>query len=45
LDDDDDDNVDISMAWKSTGENIKASATDNLGYYELKQRKLWFDED
>jgi hypothetical protein len=37
--DDDDDDVDINRAWKSIRENIKASATENIGYYELKQHK------
>jgi hypothetical protein len=36
FDDDDDDDVDISRAWEMTGENVKASATVNLGYCELK---------
>jgi hypothetical protein len=33
------------MAWKIIKESIKASATESLDYYELKQQhKLWFDE-
>jgi hypothetical protein len=36
--------VDISRAWESIGENIKASTTENLDYYESKQHKSWFDE-
>jgi hypothetical protein len=32
-------------AWKNTTENMKASATESLGYYELKQHKLWFDQE
>jgi hypothetical protein len=24
---------------------MKASATESLGYYELKQHKSWFDEE
>jgi hypothetical protein len=51
-DDDDDDggggggggDVDISRAWESIRENMKASATDSLGFYELKEHKPWFDE-
>jgi hypothetical protein len=45
LDDDDDDDdddhdpdhddVDINRAWESIRENIKASVTESLGYYEL----------
>jgi len=36
--------VDINRALESTTQNIKASATESLGYYELKQLKLWFDK-
>jgi hypothetical protein len=36
LDDDDD----IHRAWKSITENINASETDSLRYYELKQHNL-----
>jgi hypothetical protein len=25
-------------------ENVKISAKESLGYYELKQHKSWFDE-
>jgi DNA repair ATPase RecN len=32
-----DDYVDISRAWKSITGNMKASTTESLGYYELKQ--------
>jgi hypothetical protein len=35
--------MDINKAWESIRENIKASATNSLGY-ELKQHKPWFDE-
>jgi len=41
LDDDDNDNdsgnVDISRIWKSITGSIKASVTESLGYYEMKQ--------
>jgi hypothetical protein len=37
--------MDISRAWESSRENIKPSAIESLGYYELKQHKPWFDED
>jgi hypothetical protein len=40
----DDEGVDISKALESIRQNIKAPATENLGYYELKQYKPWFDE-
>jgi uncharacterized membrane protein len=36
---------DISRAWENIKENIKTSATDSLGLYELMQHKTWFDED
>jgi hypothetical protein len=43
-DDDDDDDVYISRTWESFRENIKASTTESLGY-DLKQHKLWFDDE
>jgi hypothetical protein len=36
-DDDDDDDVDIISAWENMKENIRALATESLGYHELKQ--------
>jgi hypothetical protein len=39
----DDDGVNINRVWESIRENIKASATDSLGY-KLKQHKPWLDE-
>jgi hypothetical protein len=36
--------VDINIAWETVGENIKISAKGNLGYYELKKHKPWFDK-
>jgi hypothetical protein len=36
--------VDINRAWEIIGENIKISAKDSLGYYELQKHKPWFDE-
>jgi hypothetical protein len=39
----DDDDVDINRTLESFRRNIKASATDNLDYYEFKQHKPWFD--
>jgi len=44
-DDDDDDDVDINTDWDIIRENMKASATKNLRYYELKQHKPRCDED
>jgi hypothetical protein len=36
--------VDSTRAWETVGENIKISARESLGYYELKKLKSWFDE-
>ena len=36
---------DINRACENTEENIRMSATDSLGLYELKQHKPWFDEE
>jgi hypothetical protein len=36
--------VDICRAWETIRENIKISAKESLGYYELKKHKPWFDE-
>jgi hypothetical protein len=35
--------VEINSAWKTIKENIKISAKENLGYYELKKHKPWFE--
>jgi hypothetical protein len=39
-----DNEVVINGAWKSIRENIKISAKESLGYYELKKHKPWFNE-
>jgi dsDNA-specific endonuclease/ATPase MutS2 len=39
------DSEDINRAWENIKENTKTSATENLGLYELKQHKPWFDEE
>jgi predicted metallo-beta-lactamase superfamily hydrolase len=36
--------VDISRAWKRIRENIKSSAMESLGYYQMEQHTPWFDE-
>jgi hypothetical protein len=36
--------VEINTIWEMIKENIKMSAQEGLGYYELKQHKLWFDK-
>jgi hypothetical protein len=33
------------MNWDNIKENIKTSAKDSLGLYELKQHQPWFDEE
>jgi len=35
----------INRAWENIKENIKTSAKENLGLYELKKHKPWFDEE
>ena len=39
------DSEDINRASKSTKENIKTSAKESLGLYELKQHKSLYDEE
>jgi len=39
------DSKDINRAWENIKENIKTSAKDSLGLYELKQHKPWFNEE
>ena len=36
---------DVNIAWENIKGNIKISATENLGLYELKQHRTWFDEE
>jgi hypothetical protein len=36
--------VDINSAWETIIENIKFSARESLGYFELKKHKPWFDK-
>jgi len=38
------DSEDIKWAWENIKLNIKSSAKDSLGLYELKQHKEWFNE-
>jgi hypothetical protein len=37
--------VEINTVWEMIRKNIKISAKDSLGYYELKEHKPWFDEE
>jgi hypothetical protein len=41
---DSDTEVKINTIWETIRENIKISAKESLGYYELKKHKPWFDE-
>jgi hypothetical protein len=36
--------VEINGAWETIRENIKISAKESLGYFELKKHKSWFVE-
>jgi hypothetical protein len=36
--------VKINIAWETIKENIKTSAEESLGYFELQKHKAWFDE-
>jgi hypothetical protein len=36
--------VEMNSTWETIRENIKISAKESLGYYELKKHKPWFDE-
>jgi hypothetical protein len=40
-----DDNVDMNTAWENIRENIKTSAKQSQGNYELQQHKPWFDDE
>jgi hypothetical protein len=36
--------VEMNSAWETIRENIKISAKQSIGYFELKKHKPWFDE-
>jgi hypothetical protein len=36
--------VKINSAWKTIKGNIEVSGKDNVGYFELKKHKPWFNE-
>jgi hypothetical protein len=36
--------LEINNAWETIRENIKISAKNSLGYFELKKHKPWFDD-
>jgi hypothetical protein len=37
--------MDINEAWEAISENIRISAKESLGYYEMNKYKTWFDEE
>ena len=39
------DDKDINRAWENIKEIIKTSAKESLDLHELKQYKLWFDDE
>jgi len=39
------DDEDVDRTWENIKENIKPSTKESLGLHELKQNKLWFDEE
>jgi hypothetical protein len=39
------DSQDINRAWENIKENIRTLTKENIGLYELKQHKPWFDEE
>ena len=36
---------DINRAWENIKENIKTSAQQSTGLYEMEQHKPWYDEE
>jgi hypothetical protein len=39
-----DTDVDINRAWGTIRQNIKISAKESVGYYDLQKHEPWFDE-
>jgi hypothetical protein len=39
------DSEDVNRVWENIKENIKTSAKQSVGRYELKQHEPWFDEE
>jgi hypothetical protein len=37
--------VDINKVWENVTENVRASSSESLGCYELKQYKAWLNEN
>jgi hypothetical protein len=36
--------VESNSAWETIRENFKISAKENLGYFEFKEHRPWFNE-
>jgi len=39
------DDKDVNRTWENIKDNTQTSAKESLGLQELKQNKLWFDEE
>ena len=39
------DEVDINDMWENIRDNIKVAAEESTGYYKVKKKKPWFDDD
>ncbi|KAJ4451780.1 hypothetical protein ANN_03252 [Periplaneta americana] len=37
--------LDVNSVWENIRDNIKIAAEQSIGYYEIKKKKPWFDED
>ena len=37
--------VDINDTWENIRDNIKVAAGKSIGYYQVKKKKPWFDDD
>ncbi|KAJ4430447.1 hypothetical protein ANN_22663 [Periplaneta americana] len=37
--------LDVNSVWENIRDSIKIAAEQNIGYYETKKKKPWFDED
>ena len=39
------DEVHINDMWENIRDNIKVAAGESMGYYGVKKKKAWFDDD
>ncbi|KAJ4430976.1 hypothetical protein ANN_19569 [Periplaneta americana] len=37
--------LDVNSVWENIRDSIKIAAEQSIGYYEIKKKKPWFDED